>query len=363
MSSAFNVDTSGNIINSGTITNSILNTAGIVHNNSLGVFSTSLIVAADIASATITGSKIAPNTITNSLLSTMPSNTIKGNNTGGVATPLDLTVTQVQALLGITGSVTIANTQVGFGNPSNNLIGSANLTWTDSTKVLSLASGSEINLGSSTTARGIVLFNGSSNAHQYYGINVNSGAQVYHVDQTLSSHIFRCGLTSTTSQDLFNIGGNKIVSTIAGGGLQLANSQFGYVPSTLDRYEQSTAITLTISGPWASRSLPVILTRVGNIVVMAWDNFAAVTATAAAVMTSNTVTGANSRFLPASGSYVANQPVYDGVSTVTDSQGLFIITGGPTSWSVSFSKANAATFAIGEHVGIPGGTQTWIADA
>lgn len=45
------------------------------------------------------------NVVTNALAAQMPSNTIKGNNTGGTAAPSDLTVTQAQALLQIGSAV------------------------------------------------------------------------------------------------------------------------------------------------------------------------------------------------------------------------------------------------------------------
>lgn len=59
--------------------------------------------AAEIIADSVGTSEIAPDAVTNTELADMPANTIKGNNTGATASPIDLTVAQVNAM-GIGGS-------------------------------------------------------------------------------------------------------------------------------------------------------------------------------------------------------------------------------------------------------------------
>lgn len=57
---------------------------------------------------TIPGTSIQDDGISNSKLSDMPENTLKGNNTGGISSPLDLTATQARSLLSL-GAFSLRN--------------------------------------------------------------------------------------------------------------------------------------------------------------------------------------------------------------------------------------------------------------
>ena len=75
----------------------------IANLNANGGTVTSITAVAPLSGGTITSSGsigLNSNSISNTYLSTMPANTIKGNNSGSAAQPQDLTVAQTMSLLG-----------------------------------------------------------------------------------------------------------------------------------------------------------------------------------------------------------------------------------------------------------------------
>lgn len=222
----------------------------------------------------VNSTSIANSVVTNAKMANMNSNTIKANLTGSPAAPQDVTLASLKTALNIDGSVTISVNQIGFGNSSNNLIGSSDLTWNQSAKTLNLSAGSQIIFANSITPKIISLYNTAANNYQFYGFGIASGQLKYHTDSTFSDHVFYAGTSSSSETEVARIKGNGNVITAgiisAGGGIILPTT--GGVTGTLDYYEKNKSITLVLSGPWGATTvtLPVTFTRIGNSVTMKW---------------------------------------------------------------------------------------------
>lgn len=414
-----------------------------------------------IAGNFIAGGTIAGNQIPNSSLANMPAHTLKGNNTASSATPSDLTVIQLQALLDIgdplgrdsftaldydmedptdncnfAGNIT-AGTAIfanylsvggGLGNissltangvlfldASKNIRANSNFTYNASGQltlndagdgnllilnntnnsavghqmsfqksgvntlsighnnsasqsyVFSAAtvlkfgtssaevarfSGSNLGLGvtspdfllefPTTTGSKICLWKGAANQHQIFGFNINSAELNYQVNTTGSNHVFKAGTSSTTSNTLLTIPGNT-------GGVILPTT--GGTASALTYYQESEAITFSVSGPWTARNWVVTFTRVGNIVTMTWPGLsAAVTSIGNQINSSAPIPV---RYRPASIGWPVK--TIDGASSIVINNGdLYVLTGGV----LNITSNNNGNFVLA-NAGIVGGSSSW----
>lgn len=79
-------------------------TSGNILVGSAGNVATSVAMSGDVSIIASGATTIANNAVSNAKLAQMPTLTIKGNNTGGTANALDLTVSQVQSMLSLSGT-------------------------------------------------------------------------------------------------------------------------------------------------------------------------------------------------------------------------------------------------------------------
>jgi trimeric autotransporter adhesin len=125
------------------------------------------VVSEQIANNAVITAKITNANVTNAKLANMPANTLKGNNTGAAAVPLDLTVAQTRAMLGLTDAATgtgVAN-KVAFWTGANTLSNNTNFHWDNTNARLGI--GTAAPSGKLHVSNDFVLGSGAGRVRKY----------------------------------------------------------------------------------------------------------------------------------------------------------------------------------------------------
>lgn len=119
----------------------------------------------------------------------------------------------------------------------------------------------DITMGGTVKNRKLVMYPGPGNDHQFYGMGVNGGVLRFQVDSSASDFVFYAGVNGTTSNEVFRVKGSR--------GVQFPNTTGGYIPTTLNYYEEYIVSFSTWSGAInSSGSGAMTLTRIGNKVTL-----------------------------------------------------------------------------------------------
>jgi hypothetical protein len=131
------------------------------HPNHTGDVTSSGDGATTITNNAVTTAKINDAAVTNPKLANMPANTLKGNNTGAAAAPLDLTVAQTKTMLGLTDAATGTgvNNKVAFWTGANTLSNNTNFHWDNASQRLGIGTATPQSL---LSVNGVAMIGGTA---------------------------------------------------------------------------------------------------------------------------------------------------------------------------------------------------------
>jgi hypothetical protein len=210
---------------------------GIANDNSitniLGLNGTNLVYANDIIDTT------SSQTMTNKTLTAPVIVTI--SNSGTVTIP-----TGTDTLVNLTGTQTLTNKTINSANNTIQVAGTAigsiisgtNPLLTSSAPVFArLGIGATpdiaelIRMGNTVQNRKIVLHQGGSDDHVYFGFGINAGVLRYQTNNTVADHVFYAAVNSTTSNEVFRVRGTGQVGI---GGIT-PNAPLQFLTATANR--------------------------------------------------------------------------------------------------------------------------------